>query len=172
MMKELLGQVCFTAIAIGLVALVAYLAGVDHGRNINKECWASDDAMVCDTCYVYDTIVVDKPVYKELRYIDTVLVAVSDTIKIIGDTTVALPFEQKVYSDSTYRAVVSGFRPSLDSIAVYPRNSVVTIYYDNNSLVEGRNRRWGLGLQAGYGVSGDGLTPYIGVGLSYNIVRW
>lgn len=34
-----------------------------------------------------------------------------------------------------------------------------------------KTKRWGLGIQAGYGV-GSKVTPYIGIGLSYNIFVW
>ena len=37
-------------------------------------------------------------------------------------------------------------------------------------------KRWGIGLQAGYGVSFSNkqikATPYIGIGISYNILTW
>ena len=32
--------------------------------------------------------------------------------------------------------------------------------------------RWGIGLNIGYGVSKDGLSPYVGLGLSRNIIRF
>ena len=35
-----------------------------------------------------------------------------------------------------------------------------------------KRTRWGVGIQAGYGISDKGLTPYIGAGLSYNILAW
>lgn len=38
-----------------------------------------------------------------------------------------LPREAKVYQDSTYRAVVSGYRPSLDTISIYQR----TVFVDD-----------------------------------------
>ena len=33
-------------------------------------------------------------------------------------------------------------------------------------------KRFGLGIQGGYGIGGYGLTPYIGIGLSYNIINF
>lgn len=35
-----------------------------------------------------------------------------------------------------------------------------------------KTKRIGLGAQAGYGVSKNGLTPYIGIGISYNIFNF
>lgn len=169
-MNKLLGQVCIILVCIALVAIAGYVAGAHHEKSkLNVDGFLSEGSVTCDTCYIYDTVRIDRPVYRELRIVDTVIVAVSDTVKILGDTAVAFPFEERVYIDSTYKAVVSGFRPSLDSISVYPRTSIITIY---NNEVEGQKKRWGLGVQAGYGVSGDGLTPYIGVGISYNLLQW
>jgi len=32
--------------------------------------------------------------------------------------------------------------------------------------------RYGLGVQVGYGITNKGLSPYVGVGISYNIIRF
>ena len=34
------------------------------------------------------------------------------------------------------------------------------------------NPRWGVGLQGGVGVGKSGVTPYVGVGVQYNILTW
>ena len=57
-----------------------------------------------------DTVRYDRPVPVFVRSTDTLFV--HDTILIR---------EQKVYSDSTYTAYVSGYQPNLDSIEVYPK---------------------------------------------------
>jgi hypothetical protein len=33
-------------------------------------------------------------------------------------------------------------------------------------------KKYGIGLQIGYGMSKTGLAPYVGIGLSYNLIRW
>lgn len=88
-----------------------------------------------------------------------------DTI-YVGDT--VLPVEQKVYADSNYTAYVSGYRPRLDSVFVYPTTTTITndVYH---TITKMNNRRWGLGLQAGYGYPGGW---YIGIGVSYYLWRW
>ena len=35
-----------------------------------------------------------------------------------------------------------------------------------------KQKRWGLGINAGYGVSKSGLSPYIGLGVNYNILNF
>ncbi len=90
----------------------------------------------------------------------------------VEDSVVYVPviLEQKVYEDSSYRAVVSGpaiagYGPRLDSISTY--NKTVTVYQTKTVYVE--PSRWSIGIQAGYGASKDGLTPYLGVGVQYRL---
>lgn len=112
-----------------------------------------------------DTVPV--PVYE--RLVDSIPVKVyipvpGDTIR---DTTVIyLPITQKVYRDSLYTAYVSGYRAKLDSIEVYGRTRTVTI-----RETPGR-KRFGLGLQVGYGMAGNKVSPFVGVGVSYNLFEW
>ena len=84
---------------------------------------------------------------------------------------VHLPIEQRQYSDPRYTAWVSGYRPQLDSIQIYQQTQYIT----KEVKVATKPKRWGIGLQAGYGVSlHNGQlfpAPYIGVGLSYSIVN-
>ena len=88
------------------------------------------------------------------------------TYKNSDSVEVEIPITQKKYSDTTYTAWVSGYRPSLDSIHVYPRHEVVTV----TNTVRGKPKRWGVGVHAGYGVTPHGLQPYIGVGVNYSIL--
>ena len=76
---------------------------------------------------------------------------------------------QRHYSDSTFDAWVSGVDPRLDSIKTYQTNMVIT---KEIPVIQVKKSRWGLGIQAGYGASKDGLSPYIGVGVSYNVLSW
>lgn len=89
-----------------------------------------------------------------------------ETYKNNDSAEVEIPITQKKYSDTTYTAWVSGFRPTLDSIHVYPRHEVVTV----TNTVRGKPKRWGVGVHAGYGVTPHGLQPYIGVGVNYSIL--
>ena len=78
----------------------------------------------------------------------------NDTIRI-GDT--LLHRKRVVYEDSLYRAVVSGYvDPRLDSMTVYPRTVYQTVTNDiyHPVIVKPKKKRWGIGLQAGYGYPG------------------
>lgn len=89
----------------------------------------------------------------------------SDTIVVHDSVAVEIPITQRLYEGERYRAWVSGFRPSLDSIEVYSTTTTIT-------MPKEKPKRWGVGIQAGYGAGRNGLQPYIGVGVSYNLLRF
>ncbi|WP_195579105.1 DUF6808 domain-containing protein [Bacteroides intestinalis] len=90
----------------------------------------------------------------------------TDTIRI-GDTVVHR--EQAYYEDSLYRAWISGYRPRLDSLQIFPRTVYQTVTNDIYHTIASKKKRWGLGLQVGYGYS-SGI--YVGIGFSYNLFQW
>ena len=80
---------------------------------------------------------------------------------------VQIPITQKVYEDSTYKAYVSGFKPSLDSIFLYPKTEVRTITNKVND-----KSRWSISVHGGYGLTltkQPRFEPYVGIGISYNL---
>lgn len=118
-----------------------------------------------DTIILRDTITRVKPIFVEINgEIRT------DTLWLHDTLALPVPIEQKVYADSDYRAVVSGWHASLDTISVYPKTIVITEITPVE--IPAAPKRWGLGIAAGYGASKDGLSPYIGVGISYSILQW
>ena len=130
----------------------------------------------------YDTIPVfiDVPVPRDslvIRY-KTVKVPVHDTIKAphadtlsADSVSVVLPITQKHYSDSTYEAWVSGYEPALDSIRVFQPITTITNTITNTDI-RYKQKRWGLGVQVGIGMTPNKIEPYIGVGVTYNIFSW
>lgn len=86
----------------------------------------------------------------------------TDTLRLVGDSAVAVPVEQRHYADTAYEAWVSGYRPRLDSIRVYERVSSVVV---RDAPVS----RWGVGLSAGLGLTPRGVLPYVGVGVTYRL---
>lgn len=93
----------------------------------------------------------------------------NDTIRI-GDT--LLHRKRVVYEDSLYRAVVSGYvDPRLDSMTVYPRTVYQTVTNDiyHPVAIKPKRKRWGLGVQVGYGYP-SGF--YVGGGISYDLFQW
>lgn len=80
---------------------------------------------------------------------------------------VAVPVEQKVYTGGNWRAVISGAFVSLDTMEVYNRSEVVTIRQPPD-----RSKRWSLGVGVGYGMTPQGVQPFVGVTLSYSLWRF
>ena len=85
---------------------------------------------IVKTEYRTDTIRINTP--SEVR-VDTFMREVFVPIKQKADTVfhtdsilVYLPFERKVYEDSTYRAVISGYKPVLEEIDVYAKETIIT----------------------------------------------
>lgn len=170
----------FNSFLTGCVLTLIVVAGIAwfyHGRQ-NHVLTSSEKA----TYTVYDTIPVfiDMPIPRDsmvIRYA-TVTLPVYDTIKIHhADTlssdsiSVTLPITQKVYKDSTYEAWVSGYMPTLDSIRVFQPMKTITNTITNTE-VRYRQKRWGLGIQSGIGVTPSNIEPYIGIGVTYNIFSW
>ena len=120
---------------------------------------------VVDTLVIRDTIRITQPVPVTVRVRDTIRVPV--TVPGKTDTVWAqLPREEKIYQDSTFRAVVSGVMPSLDTIDVYRKTTTVTI----TNTVQLPAPRLSWGVQAGVGVTTSGsVMPYLGVGVQYRL---
>lgn len=123
-----------------------------------------------DTIRVRDTIVdiVLMPVKETLKRTDTVylpiLIDTTTDRTVEGDSIpVLIPITSKEYKTDDYRAVVSGYKPSLDFMEVYRDNKIITL-----SPLQ-KKKRWGLGLQAGYSYPGGW---YFGAGVSYNLFMW
>ena len=66
-----------------------------------------------------------------------------DTIRI-GDTVVYR--EQAYYEDSLYRAWVSGYRPRLDSLMVFPKTVYQTVTNDIYHTITPEEEALGIGL--------------------------
>ena len=125
---------------------------------------------------VRDTITQYKPEYITKEVIRKELVEVTDTITIHDTTYIVLPFERREYRDSNYFAVVTGFRPELEQISVFPETKYVTKIV--TQTVQSNPTRFGIGVQVGFGASYGIISkqmdcgPYIGIGFSYNFVRF
>lgn len=157
-----------TLSGILLIAGVAFGIGFGYGRGTAR--MPVRLSVVNDTVQVTktDTIWREKPVSAASSVIrhDTVRLATLKRDTVFVD----VPIERRVYQeDSLYRAVVSGWHPSLDTLMVFPKTTTITI---RETVPVPDRRRWGIGIQAGAGVGKDGLTPYVGVGVSYNLLSW
>jgi len=155
-----------TIISIAIV-LVAVAASFFIGRWTKRPEVVNVEVVTTDTLTVRDTVRIEKPIYIRERVVDTMFVAVTE-FQMIHDTLfMALPREQKEYSDTTYHAWVSGYQPALDSIVV----NQLTKYVTTTITMPEKKKRWAIGATAGYGATLDDkrvvLSPYIGIGITY-----
>lgn len=144
-----------------VLLILAVYAGYNIPRKVTER-RINNSITFVDT--VRDTITITKPkvVYTHIFRTDTVCLATVDTIINTDSIFVSVPIDRMVYTDdSTYTAIVSGYRASLDSISVY--NKTIT-----KELVK-KPPRISISLQAGYGFTSKTPSPYIGLGVSYNI---
>ena len=159
---------------LGVLLLFNIVNGVGTVVNEYKNSRHPNVEVQIDTCIIHDTIIVEKPILQKVAMTDTLRLPVltRDTLMLHDTVFVSLPIEQRQYGDTRYTAWVSGYRPQLDSIHIYQQTEYITKEIKTNT----KPKRWGIGLQAGYGVSlHNGQlfpAPYIGVGLSYSIINW
>ena len=162
---------------LGAVSILAALAigAVVSGLAVKAHFKAILDTFVPDTVEVikWDTIRVNKPVFVASRPIhDSIPSPIHDTTYIVRADTLYLPKEQRFYSDSTYRAWVSGVSPKLDSIEVYQKTHTII---QTTPVPVVKKQRLNLGVQAGVGAIQPFSEPfspkvgyYLGLGIQYN----
>ena len=142
--------------------IVSFLGGYDYA---SKHCY--NVRTVTDTIIERDTITaIPDTVFRTVALGEkTVKVVIHDTLCKTDTVTVSLPFVQKQYKDSSYSAWISGYEPSLDSIRVFPKTTIIR----ESKVVRQKDRRWGVFGGVGIGVS-DRITPCVGVGIGYRIL--
>ena len=152
--------ILFALLVVGAIGFIA-------GRKTAKTGGEGTIVERVDTLVIRDTIVSYKPKYITRRVVDSVPFPVTDTIRMKDTLFLVLPREQVVWEDSLARVYASGINPQVDSVFHYRTEKVI-----NHIVPVKVQSRWGLGVQGGVGFGKDGLTPYVGVGVSYNILTW
>lgn len=154
-------------VLMGIVSaiLIGFLVGRRCGRNAPGE----PASPRVDTLLIRDTFKVTEPKKETIKVVDSVLVPVTDTIRVTDTLYVILDKEQVTWEDSLARVYASGIDPHVDSVIHFTGKMVIT---REIPVIEVKKTRWGLGIQAGVGAGKDGLTPYLGVGVSYNLLSW
>lgn len=165
-------------LTVGLIAgaglgwLVNSIAG--HDRTPYRPTAETVDSIVKP-----DTLFIERPKETLIRRAlkdSIIIVPVHDTIRVRDTTFVRLEREEKVYEDSSFRAVVSGYEPRLDSIEVRTKTVFITRTLPNNNNIARKAHRFGLsfGAQGGVGYvrtfggdPGMGVYTGLGIGLTY-----
>lgn len=172
MTRQALLSVVLALLTVVIIAVFCfgYRAGLKKGRNTP----ILPDSVKVDTLYIRDTITQIKPISVRFRAVDTIRVAVRDTIRERDTLYLALPREQVVWRDSLAEVYASGVSPAVDSVIHYRAAEIRTITLPPVEVV--RRTRWGIGVQVGYGATLSSgqvkAAPYIGVGVSYNLLAW
>ena len=162
-------QYILTGVWIAVAALIGFLVGQKHPQKSPVEPIKEK----VDTLLIFDTITLTKPVFVEKIQLDSVYMPVTDTLWKHDTLYVYLEREQIQWQDSLCRVYASGINPQVDSVTHFVQETIVTREISVPVKVKSR---WGLGIQVGYGAGVNGkqvyLTPYVGVGISYNILSW
>lgn len=154
-------NIIIVILSLLLVTSVLFLCrGYFHTNDLNTSLKISDTI----TVYKVDTITIDRPV-PQYKYINKV---VTDTLYSIDSiqVQVSVPISTTVYNDSSYRAVISGYKVNLDTIHIYPQHTITII---TNTIL--KQKRWCIGVQAGagWGIYSHKPDFFVGVGVSYRL---
>lgn len=124
-----------------------------------------------DTIEYVDSIPFYYPVPRDsvvIRYVTETLPVASgkeaDFPTQKDSSTVKIPITQKIYEGNQYKAYVSGYKTSLDSVLVYPKTQVIRI--------RDEPKRFSVGLSVGYGMTPKGFQPFVGLSATYNLFRF
>lgn len=132
-----------------------------------------DTVTVTDTIPHYYPQPVDgtkvKTEYRWLTKVTTDTVVKTDVKTCHDSVLVEVPIESRHYHEAEFDAWISGFEPSLDSIKVYQKETVIT---EVRTISKPPNR-WELDALAGvdYNTATQKYTPYAGGELMYKPSR-
>ena len=162
-------QHILAGVGIAVAVLIGFLIGQKHPQKSPVEPIKEK----VDTLLIFDTITLTKPVFVEKIQLDSVYMPVTDTLWKHDTLYVYLEREQIQWQDSLCRVYASGINPQVDSVTHFVQETIITREISVPVKVKSR---WGLGIQVGYGAGINGkqvyMTPYVGVGISYNILSW
>jgi len=149
------------------ITILSFLVGgyVGYHYNNRNGIGSSDTIIKIDTFIdpnpqlVHDTLWKIKKVPVKVGK-DTIIK--NDTIIKVNDSVAIIPISLRTYSDSsTYKVMISGYDPRLESIELYQTTTIITQKEEES--------RFSWGLQAGMYVTQDGLRPAIGIGATYRL---
>ena len=126
-----------------------------------------------DTLFIRDTIMSNDPVFVTKTKIDSIPYPVPVRDTLWKTDTVWLQKEQVMWQDSLSRVYASGVSVEIDSVLHFVSTKIITKERDVMVKVK---PKWSIGVHAGYGAFANNgqiaTSPYIGVGVSYNILSW
>ena len=152
-----------------LCVILLILIGILIGQKYRQKTPLEPTETKVDTLVVRDTIMQYKPIFVDKIKVDSVLIPIKDTIVIRDSVYIYMDREKITWRDSLCEVYASGIMASVDSVRHFQEYKHITIETQIPVKVKSH---WGLGVNAGYGVGTGGLTPYVGVGICYNLLSW
>ena len=126
-----------------------------------------------DTLFIRDTIMSNDPVFVTKTKIDSIPYPVPVRDTMWKTDTIWLPKEQVMWEDTLSRVYASGVSVQIDSVLHFRSKEIITKERD---VIVKVKPKWSIGVHAGYGAFAKNgqiaTSPYIGVGVSYNILSW
>ena len=161
--------------ALNIIYIRARVSGGADGQTRTDTVRLVDTLRYVSPAPVRDTIVryvrVTAPIAPQPPDTAARAVAATDTLRAIhgiADTAaVIIPITSRTYSTPEFTATVSGYQPSLDSIAIHAPRTIIT-----NNPPAAKSKPWGIGIAAGIGAGRGGITPFIGITLQYSLIRF
>lgn len=173
-MKDSMSKIVYIVIGIAIGAVVSFLVATTCNPDSPPDVVSRDTLVVFKT----DTIPIVNPKPYKVKNIDTVELSMprAHEPELPRPHEPQLPqplgrwmYAETTYHDEHYTAVIVGIGAYLKSIEIYPRTEIRTITTTSQVV---KKTRWGVGVQLGAGFGKNGVQPYIGIGLSYNLICW
>lgn len=173
-MRDSMNKMVYIVIGIAVGAVISFLVATTCGPESPPVVVSRDTLVVVKT----DTVTVVKPEPCKIKIIDTVEVSMpcahEPEMPRAHEPQLPQPLGRWLYAETTYHdehytAVIVGIGAYLKSIEIYPRTEIRTITTTSQVV---KKTRWGVGVQLGAGFGKNGVQPYIGIGLSYNLICW
>lgn len=156
-----------TILIIILSLVIVYLLYINHYKN--KEDLISYIRYINNT----DTFIINKPRLIDKYITKTIRDTLTDTL--YNDVIVNIPISNNIYKDTItnndndtaiVNSYISGYKAKLDSLdVIFKHTDKVIIRYN-------KPKKFGLSLFGGYGVGSGGVSPIIGVGISYSFISF
>ena len=168
-MSDIFKKILIAGAVIVAALALSFMAGQRHAQ---KRLILPQKERV-DTWVIYETKLVEKPVFVEKKVIEKVLVPVRVTIRVNDTLFVYAEREQIHWKDTLSDVYASGIEVNVDSVRHYIPMQVITKEKD---VIVKVKPKWSIGVHAGYGAFAKNgqitTSPYIGVGVSYNLLSW
>ncbi|MEG0984644.1 DUF6808 domain-containing protein, partial [Algoriella sp.] len=129
------------------------------------------------------TVYKDKIVYKDsIRTITKTIEGKEKEVIRYRDRVNYLKKKEKeiIYDTAICAEIVSNLKEQINNqdTIIFKKDSIIYLtneiinYQEKIINIKPKPKRFGLGIQAGYGISNERFSPYLGAGISINILRF